>query len=441
MNGTIVTPSGVGRADLHCEDGKIVAVGTDGPQGELMIDASDLLLLPGGVDSHVHLMDPGDTTREDFPTGTAAAAARGVTTVIEHTHLRPIRNVSDLEEKLSHLGGRSHVDYALAAHALPGHTEDLLPLWLAGIAFFKAFTCSTHGLPGLDSAVLWEVLQRVAGFDGSLLIHAEDDALTADAERRLKAAGRMDGGILYEWRSREAELVALAATVTLVGLAGARATLAHVSTPTAAGIVAAARDEADVAAEACPQYFVLHESEVEELDGLRKFTPPARIRSRNEEIDMWDALARGMFSHVSTDHAPSTLDQKQSGDIWEVQFGLPGIDTTYPFLIDAALAGRLALSDVAELYSLAPARRYGLHAKGSLEPGKDADFVLVDPAGSWTVGNEDIISKAGWSPFAGRTLQGRVVATYLRGVEVARDGADANLQMGRFVAGPGHNAE
>jgi dihydroorotase-like cyclic amidohydrolase len=152
---------------------------------------------------------------------------------------------------------------------------------------------------------------------------------------------------------------------------------------------------------------------------------------------MWSTLNAGGFSHISTDHAPSTLAQKASGDIWTAPFGLPGLDTTLPFFLDAALRGLIELEDVARLYSSAPALRYGLKGKGSLEPGSDADFVLVDPTGQWRVEDEDILSKAGWSPYSGRDFRGSVVATYLRGMAIAENGRPHDERTGIFIPGSG----
>jgi allantoinase len=434
--GRLVGRQGSRVADLGVAEGVIVAVG-DLPASGMVVDATGLIVLPGMVDTHVHLMDPGPTEREDFPTGSAAAAARGVTTIVEHTHAWPVRSPDQLSEKLDHLRGRSNVDYALAAHLWPEDVAGMPGLWRAGVAFFKIFTCTTHGVPAVEGQDLLGALDMLAAIGGTALVHCEDEELTGLAEARLRQEGRADPGLLTACRSREAELVAIAGVAALVGMTGARVTVAHVSNPAAAGIIAEARRRgADIAAEACPQYFALEESEVETKGALRKFTPPARIRSEQERDDMWGLVRSGVFSHFSTDHAPSTLAQKE-GDIWSAPFGLPGLDTTLPFLLDAALSGRIDLEAIADLYSHGPARRYGLSQKGALTEGLDADFVLVDPEGRWAVTDGDIVSKAGWSPYSGRVFKGAVVATYLRGVELARSGRPEGGQTGRFIAGPG----
>jgi dihydroorotase len=433
MGGTIVTVTGERRADLLIEAGRITAIG-DLDSEDQVIDAGGMLILPGMVDTHVHLMDPGDTDREDFVHGTSAAAARGVTTIVEHTHSHPIRSVDDLEEKRRHLTGRANVDFGLAAHVWPDRIGEIESLVGAGISFFKIFTCTTHGVPGLEPDRLDDALAAIARTDGRCLIHNEDEALTGEAERRLRGSGRIDPGLLIEWRSREAESLAVTATAAAVLESGARVTFAHVSSPPVLDVIDEVRAlGADIAAEACPQYLALDEAEVNEHGALRKFTPPARIRDEADRLAMWEAVRAGRFSHFSTDHAPSTLTQKTEPDFWAAPFGLPGLDTTLPFLIDAALTGRITMSDVVRLYATAPALRYRL-AKGRIEPGADADLVLVDPTGSWTVSERDILSKAGWSPFTGRNFRGQVVATYLRGEEVARDGRCHDLRTGRFIS-------
>ncbi len=440
--GTVVTARGRARLDVYAAGGRVVALrppGATGMEARRVVDASGLYVLPGMVDTHVHLMDPGDAEREDFPTGSAAALLQGVTTIVEHSHGWPVTTVARLDEKLAHLRGRSHVDFGLAAHLWPEHMGELAALWASGVTFFKIFTCDTHGVPALGTDLLLEAFDELAGIDGACLVHCEDNAMTAAAEARLRAAGRSDGWIVPEWRSRAAEEVAVAVVALLARLTGARVTVAHASTPDVLDEIARhARAGAPIAAETCPQYLMLREDEVATLGTLRKFTPPARLRSDEEEARMWAAFNSGLVHHLSTDHAPSTRAHKAGHSIWDAHFGLPGLDTTTPLMIDAALSGRTSLERVVEAYATAPARRYRLAGKGSIAEGMAADLAVVDPAARWTLQDSTVHSRAGWTPFAGRDVRGRVVATVLAGQLVAQDGRLlAERPAGRFVSGPG----
>jgi dihydroorotase-like cyclic amidohydrolase len=154
-----------------------------------------------------------------------------VTTIIEHTHAAPVRTVADLNEKRSYLDGRSNVDFGLAAHVWPYETGELEAMWVEGIAYFKLFTCTTHGVPGLDAAGLEDAFSRIAAFGGACLVHCEDESLTLRAEEELRGQDRDDGGLLIEWRSRQAEEVAVAVAGVLAARTGVKATVAHVSSP------------------------------------------------------------------------------------------------------------------------------------------------------------------------------------------------------------------
>jgi allantoinase len=438
-NGTVVTAAGLASVEVAMRDGRISHVGGPVSDAARTIDASGLLVLPGMVDTHVHLMDPGATEREDFPTGTAAAAARGVTTIVEHTHAHPVRDVDELHDKCRHLEGRAHVDYGLAAHVWPDRLDMLADLWRAGVVFFKIFTCTTHGVPGLHAGNLRDALATIADIDGRALVHCEDESLTAHDERRLRDSGRTDSGLLSEWRSREAELVAVGTVTELARHTGARVTIAHVSSPEVAGrITDARRRGADVVAEACPQYFLLREQELLTEHAFRKFTPPARARTDADEEAMWQLLRSGTLSHIASDHAPATVGQKSSGTIWDVHFGLPGLDTTLPLLLDAALRDRISLVDLARVYAEVPARRYGLYPrKGRIAPGADADLVLIDPGETTVLSDSDVLSKAAWTPYAGRRLRGGHVTTVLRGNVVAEYSKPTRGFDGTFIPGAG----
>lgn len=201
--------------------------------------------------------------------------------------------MDDLWDKRAYLEGRSHVDYGLAAHVWPDD-QDLQDLWDAGTCFFKAFTCTTHGVPSCDYGSLRRLFAAIAKFGGVSLVHCEDESITKNAAEDLRREGRMDGGIIPQWRSPDAEIVALAAVTHLAEQAGARVVLAHVSSSDAVQAVARIRrSHSEVYVESCPQYMTLLEQEVIHYGALRKFTPPARARSRRDLTDMWQAVDIG----------------------------------------------------------------------------------------------------------------------------------------------------
>lgn len=440
VDGTVVGPSGRSKVDLYVSDGRISSIEDTGQRHSATrtVNASGLLVLPGFVDTHVHLMEPGDPSREDFETGTRAAVTAGVTTIIEHTHGWPVTSVDRLHEKRAHVRGRSWIDYGLAAHAWDHNLDQVPALWAEGISFLKMFTCETHGVPAMTSDLMFDYFETLGELGAMALVHCEDDLMTANNERRLRRAGRFDGGLLSEWRSREAELVAIGSTVLLARLTGARINIAHVSNHAALELVTEEQAKgADVLAETCPQYLTLHEEEALMYAPFRKFTPPARLRSRREERRMWDAVDAGRVGLLSSDHAPSTPDQKRDGTLWDVHFGLPGLDTTSSILLDAAISGHLSFESLVRVYSRRPADRYGLTGKGRIAPGWDADVVLIDPNTTRTLTAETVISRAGWTPYEGREVDGRVVSTFLRGVEIVSDGVLADIPVGRFLPGPG----
>lgn len=245
---------------------------------------------------------------------------------------------------------------------------------------------------------------------------------------------------LLEWRTREAEQVAASTVALLVRLSGVRTIIAHVSHPAVLDLIARDRRAgARLWVESCAQYFYLHEDEVLDYGPLRKFTPPAR--SEAETRQLWQRLAAGEITHISTDHAPSTLAQKAEGkeDMWQCHFGLPGIQTTLTMLLNAVNADRLSLEQVVTLTAETPAHLYRLWPrKGNLQPGADADLVLVDMARAHTLTNASMLSKAGWTPYEGFAVKGFPVATYVRGKLVAQDGkVMATPGTGQFLPGPG----
>jgi dihydroorotase (multifunctional complex type) len=434
-NATIVDPRGRSRGTIVISGEKVAGILAE-PSGNAVrtIDAEGLVALPGMVDQHVHFMDPGDNAREDFIRGSSAAAVGGVTTVVEHTHSNPVLTAEDLQEKREYLKDRSVIDFGLMAHVFPDTIKHVPDLWEDGVAIFKAFTCTTHGVPGLLPDDLLRLFHSLFEAGARGLVHCEDEFITEDNEERLHAALRKDYEVIPEWRSTEAELVAVNTVALLSRLTGANITVAHASQPKVIDLVRRERElGAALSIESCPQYFYIDSDEVRRYGPTRKFTPPARDAPAGEL--MWKRLARGQIDLISTDHAPSTLDQKFASDIWGCPFGLPGVETTLTMLLDAVAEGKLTLQRLVRTYSETPARLLGLYPrKGALRIGSDADVVLVDTEHEHVLSNDNIVSKAGWTPFDGRRVKGRPVMTILRGQVIAENGkVAAEPGGGRFV--------
>ena len=423
INAQVVTGSQTYRGCIAIQDGKIAAI-TRQPlnQAKQTVDADGLILVPGMIDQHVHFMEPGGTEREDFIHGSHAAAVAGVTTVVEHTHSSPVRSVQDFDNKVAYLSDRSLVDFGLAAHIFPGDSPKLKSLWDRGAVVFKIFTCTSHGVPAILNDELYNALTTVASFGGSCLIHCEDESITEGNERRLREAQRLDNSVIPEWRSEVAEEIAVSNVALMARLTGARVTVAHISHKMILDLILRERAQgANLFAEICPQYLFLNEEIVKERGPFAKFTPPARPVSRSAGI--LAMLQAGHYQLVSSDHAPSTAEQKRKGNIWECHFGLPGIDTTFPMMLKLVNQGDLTLQRVVQLYAETPAKVLGLYPrKGCIAVGADADLVLVDMNKRWQIANELTMSKAGWTPFHGTDVVGKAQMTFVRGRLVADNG-------------------
>ena len=440
LGATIVSRGIRHRNHLYVQDGAIAAITDEELDADRVIDASGLFLVAGVIDGHLHFQEPGDTTREDFVSGSMSAALGGVTTVIEHTHSDPVRSVEFLREKIELHRGRSIVDFGLAAHAWPEDVDHLEPLWRAGVQFFKIFTCTTHGVPAQMPGHLLRTFQRLASLDALTLVHCEDESITSVNELELKRMHRKDAGLLPLWRSREAEQVASVVVGQLARLAGNRTIVAHVSQPAILDYLDRERTcGARLWVETCPQYLYLRESEIPTHGPFRKCTPPPRGDA--EASGLWEGLLTGTITHVSSDHAPSTRDQKLEGrdDIWQCHFGLPGVQTSLPLMLHAVAQGRLRLEDVVRLMCEHPAMLYRLWPrKGSLEPGSDADVVLVDMEARDVIRADTMASKAGWTPYEGKQVQGKVVMTILGGTPIVEEGRYVGAgASGSHIPGPG----
>ncbi|WP_330235109.1 allantoinase AllB [Streptomyces sp. NBC_00566] len=413
----VITPEGARPATVTVAAGTITAVlpyDTELPAGTRLADLGDDALLPGLVDTHVHVNDPGRTEWEGFWTATRAAAAGGITTLVDMplNSLPPTTTVDHLRVKREAAQGRTHVDVGFWGGALPGNVKDLRPLHEAGVFGFKAFL-SPSGVdefPHLDGARLARSLGEIAGFDGLLIVHAEDPSRLSDAP-----AGPAYAGFLAS-RPHAAETEAIAQLLDLAERLRARVHVLHLSSAAALPLIAAARAHGvRVTVETCPHYLTLSAEEVPDGASEFKCCPPIR-EAANRDL-LWQALVDGTIDCVVTDHSPSTADLK-TPDFATAWGGISGLQLSLPAVWTEARERGHALTDVVRWMSARTAALAGLDRKGAIAPGRDADFAVLAPQETFTVDPARLQHRNPVTAYAGRTLNGVVKSTWLRGQEI-----------------------
>ncbi len=407
-----VTPDGVRPAAVAIRDGRIAAVtGYHDLPGE---DLHDVALLPGLVDTHVHVNEPGRTEWEGFATATRAAAAGGVTTIVDMplNSLPPTVSADALAVKRAAAAGQCHVDVGFWGGAVPGNAAGLPELYAAGVFGFKAFLVDSGvpEFPPLDAAGLDEALRAV---DALFLVHAEDpghlhEAAASDAYADFLAS-----------RPPGAEVAAVATAVAAARATAARVHVLHLSSAQAVPLIAAARaDGVRVTAETCPHYLTLAAEDVPDGATAFKCCPP--IRERANADGLWRALAAGLIDIVVSDHSPCPPELK-SGDFGSAWGGIASVQLGLPVVWTAARARGHTLADVVRWMATRPAQLAGIAGKGSITVGADADLVAFDPDRTWTVDPAALHHRHRTTPYARRRLVGVVTATWLRGTPVTGD--------------------
>lgn len=436
--GRVFTGGALQQATLGVTDGvvsHVLAPGTELQAAEsLALDGE--LVLPGLVDGHVHFREPGYETKEGIRSGTAAAVAGGVTTVVEMPNTTPpVVSVDRLADKRRLFAEKSRVDYALFGAITPENigTGDIAALAEAGVTAFKTFMATSFG-PLLmdDKADLYRAFEEVAATDRPLYIHAEDEEYLDLFADRAAAAHGDTMAAFFASRPPIAETTAVSDVLDIVAETGTETVIVHTTTAEALDRVAAARERGlPVRSEVTPYHLSFDEETLTEVGTHGIGTPPARSPENREAL--WTRLGAGAVDLVGSDHAPHTREEKDRPPL-EVAPGMPQLETALPALLDGVAAGRCSIADVVSLYAERPARLHGLYPrKGTIRVGSDADFVVVDPNAEWTVDSSAFESAARYSPYDGMALTGRPVATYQRGRKVAEDMA--------AVARPGSGEE
>jgi len=439
----------VREVEIVVDDGlfdEIVPAGSEtAAGGEQWVNLRGALVIPGVIDGHVHFDDPGFTHREDFASGTAAAAAGGVTCVVDMpcTSLPPITDTEALATKVRAIQAKSYVDFMLwggvSGNSMAGadwqsNLEDLVA---AGVAAIKVYCLSgMDGFTALDYGQIGEVLHVAGELGVPVGVHAEDPTVVRELTRGIRERGGDAPADYAASRPTLAEVAAVREIIKTCLATGGRAHIVHLSSGAALDLITAARnDGVAVSAETCPHFLRFTLDDFVRQGPLLKTAPVVKSAEDNERL--WQGVEDGEIEFVATDHAPGQWpEEKNTGSIWTDYGGVPGVETMLPYLYSEGVsAGRISLERLVDLTSAHPARFFGIgDRKGALREGHDADFVVIDDDARWTVHGADLHNLNRYTPFEGHELTGRVRATYVRGQAVFErkpDGRELFAPAGR----------
>lgn len=414
-NGLVFLPSGLKKMDIHIKDGKIFRLaekielsGIEG--GE--IDLTGMQILPGLIDAHVHLREPGLEDKEDFASGTMAAAAGGVTTVLEMPNTIPATTTPQLvREKQALANQKAVVNVGLYALGVPETIDDILQMnEIVGIKIYLGASTGGHEA---DYDFLDYVLARSG--DKVIVVHAEDSGCLHKNQQSF-SEDEHDAPIHSKIRSVECAYLAVKKACELAEKHDARLHIAHITSKKELEVVAKYKTE-KITCEATPHHLFLDTSSYFTLGNKIKVNPP--IRAKEDVETLWKAIAEGLIDIVATDHAPHTLAEKTQ-DYDHVPSGVPGLETMLPLLMNEVNKGNLSLEKLVSLTSSRPAQIFGLTTKGAIKEGYDADLVVLDSQKIKIVNNADLYTKCKWSPFEGWKLQGWPIISFVGGKPIFR---------------------
>ncbi|MBM3264122.1 MAG: amidohydrolase family protein [candidate division Zixibacteria bacterium] len=440
--GQIVTVRGIQKATLALRNGRIAGLLDPSIRvnAGLHLSADGLHILPGLIDTHVHLRSPGNTEREDPISGTSAAAAGGITTLLEMPiSLLPSNSAEGLQGRANAIAEGALIDFGLYGAAGFQNIDRIAEIADAGAVAFKTFLTPPpahregefFGLWCLDYADLRDVMFATAKTGLRHTFHCENFPMIETFVRRLSEAGRTDGLAHAESRPAIVEDTSVALMMSIAAETGGPVEVVHLSSPRAGNLVKEAKTRGlDVIAETCPQYLFLTSRVLEEQGGLAKCNPA--LRSEAEREALWPYLFDGTLDFVGSDHSPFLFHEKQGTDIFKIPPGVPGLESMTPMMLTAVNEGRLSLCDLVRLMSTRAAEVFRLPGKGDIAVGCDADLTFVDLSARWTFDRHACFSKSRESMTVahGMPVHGRVVRTMVRGVTVYHEG--------QITASPGH---
>ncbi len=433
--GKVVTPGKVVEGSVLVKDGKVSAVvEKDMMPHEVdaaeVIDASGKYVLPGMIDPHVHIGEPGQEEREDIPHATRAAAAGGVTTTVVMPNVIPCVNSAErLIEREKLFNEKSLVDYALYGGAGVELPENIVAQAEAGAvgykSYIRAFNPDRKGLICRDAGDLYIMMKEVAKSGRTVAMHAEDDPLINVLIEELRAEGKVGFEDFIKSRPETTEVLAVVRLCEMAYYTGVRLSICHMSSPRAVEYVLEYQDMgADIVMETCPGYLMFSNEDTEKVGAYAQVVPPLREKEKSDQL--WEMVEKGYIDYIGTDHAPGIPEEKEMGrkDIFTSGGGLPGLETALPWMLDELHNGRWDIQKVVELFSEKPARVFDMYPqKGCLASGSDADMVIVDLDAQMTFSQDDMYTKGKDASlmYDGITVKGVPQTTVVRGEVVMRD--------------------
>lgn len=430
-----VFPDGIRPAVVVVDDERITALLEDGAAVEAreeIVVPDDQVLMPGLVDSHVHVNEPGRTPWEGYESATRAGLAGGITTILDMplNSSPPTTTVANLEAKEEAAQGKLSVDVGFWGGAVPGNIDQMAPLWDKGVFGFKCFTAHSgideYGYLGYEGVK--EVLAELAELDAVLIVHAEDSRILAEAPQDITD----QYATFLASRPRAAENTAIEQVLAAARETGARVHILHLSSAEALPAIRAAKQEGvKVTVETCPHYLTFASELIPDGATEYKCCPP--LRENDNRKALWEGLKDGTIDHIASDHSPCTVDLKvkDTGDFGKAWGGVASVQLGLPAVWTAGEEFGIELSDIARWLAANPCASFRVPGKGSIAVGNDADFAVVAPEETFVVDVEDLEHKNKISPYQGRTLRGVVKRTVLRGRTVDRDS-----KAGRIIRRP-----
>jgi len=421
--GTIATEHGLYPGAVAIAGGRIVAIGEAASlqTARETLDATGLHILPGAIDPHVHFREPGYTHKEDWETGSAAAAMGGVTTVFEMPNTDPPTATPEaLAEKLN-AAAKSYVDFGIYGLLAEDNLQHLESLIAGGVAAFKCFMGNTFGnLPSPSTGAMLEAFEIIAPHGLRISLHAETASIMARRQARLAASGRHDPLAHLASRPAIVAMEAVSRAALLAEWTGARVHVLHISSGDELRPLREAKQRGvDITGETCPHYLLFNEQAYHTFGSLIRVNPPVREQSHQDAL--WAGLADRTIDMIATDHAPHATEEKLQDDIWCADCGFTGVETQMPLMLTQVAAGRMTLNHYVKMTATAPARAFGLYPhKGVLQPGSDADIVVIDLQREDKVRSDQLQSLGSATPFDQTPTKGLPVHTLVRGVFVMK---------------------